>query len=80
MSFSSPRLNMFEVLCVILALLLGIVIAIQGLLGLIWGSSAHYSLSPVWGLVPFFFGWGIVRACCISLKFNAGNKSDEGAA
>jgi hypothetical protein len=75
MFISDPRLNLFDILCVILALLLGVLMVIQGLLGLIWGSWAHFTLPPILGLVPFFFGWGIVRACWVSLRLNARNKT-----
>lgn len=63
-------MNVFDKLCAAPAFLLGIGLLILGLLGLFAGCSAHFTLPPIFGVIPAFIGWGILRAVVVA--WNAG--------
>src|SRR5262245_3440379 len=54
-------MNAFDKLCALFAFLLGLVFIVLGVLGLIMGCRAYFTLPPVLGVLPAFVGWGIVR-------------------
>ncbi len=56
-------MNIFDKMCAVPAILLGVVFMFLGALGLFKGCNAHFALPPVLGVVPFFVGWGM----CVSL-------------
>jgi hypothetical protein len=54
-------MNWFDKICVGMAFVLGLTFLILGALGLFMGCKANFILPPVFGVIPAFFGWGIVR-------------------
>ncbi|NNJ27665.1 hypothetical protein [Alienimonas chondri] len=56
-------MSTFEKVCAAFAILLGGGLMLLGAVGLFLGSSANFTLPPVLGVAPFFFGYGI----CIPL-------------
>ena len=62
-------MNIFDKICAVLALLLGIVLGLLGVVGLFVGCNAHFSLPPILGVLPVFFGWGIVRSVGFAFKY-----------
>ena len=56
-------MNLFDKICAVPTIVLGVVFMALGAFGLIYGSNAHFSLPPILGGLPFFFGW----AMCIGL-------------
>ena len=62
------RMTLFDKICAVLALILGVVLLLLGAIGLFFGSSANFSLPPVLGCLPFFVGWGIFRSVLIAWR------------
>ena len=58
----------FDRICAVLAFLLGAVMLLLGVFGVFFGSNAHFTLPPILGGLPFFFGWGIVRPIWVAWK------------
>lgn len=52
----------FDRFCFVLAFGLGCALLVLGSLGLFLGCKAHFTLPPVFGVVPALVGWGITRA------------------
>ena len=61
-------MNIFDKICAVLAFCFGVVLILLGIPGLFIGCSAHFTLSPVLGLLPAFIGWGIVRPIVVAWK------------
>jgi len=59
-------MNVFDKLCAALAFVLGGLLLILGAIGLFAGCRANFSLPPVFGIIPAFVGWGIVRAVYVA--------------
>ena len=53
----------FDKVCACVAIPVGAVFLVLGLFGFFAGSSAHFTLPPIIGGLPFFLGW----AMCITL-------------
>jgi len=70
-------MNGFDRFCAVLAGLLAAVLMLMlmGVIGLFAGSSAHFSLPPVLGVLPAFVGWGIIRS--IMLAWNVDSKGSQ---
>lgn len=62
------RLNLFDKICAVLAFGLGVVLLILGLVGVIFGCNAHFTLPPILGALPVLFGWGIVKPVIVAWK------------
>ena len=59
-------LSAFDRFCAVLAFVLAIVLLLLGALGLFFGCKANFSLPPVFGVIPAFVGWGIMRAVMVA--------------
>lgn len=59
-------MNAFDRFCAVLAGILAVPLLILGVIGVFAGSSAHFSLPPILGVAPAFFGWGILRSVMIA--------------
>ena len=55
-------MNSFDKVCAAMAFALGLLFVAVGLFGTLFGCRAHFSLPPIFGVLPAFVGWGIVRA------------------
>ena len=55
-------MNWFDKICATMAFVLGLLFLIFGLVGLFTGCSANFVLPPIFGVIPAFVGWGILRA------------------
>ncbi len=56
-------MNTFDKICAVVTIPIGAVFMILGVVGLFMGSSAHFTLPPVLGGLPFILGWGM----CVTL-------------
>ena len=56
-------MNTFDKLCACLAIPIGAIFMLLGIVGLFTGARAHFTLPPLLGVLPFFLGW----AMCVSL-------------
>jgi len=56
-------MNLFDKICAVPTIVLGVVFMVLGAVGLFVGCNAHFTLPPILGGLPFFFGW----AMCIGL-------------
>ena len=63
---SMSHLNMFDRACAVLALLLGAIFILLGVLGLFAGCSAHFTLPPVLGAAPAFVAWGFIKPILVA--------------
>ena len=61
-----PRLSAFDYFCAVFAFGLGILLLILGACGLFVGCHGAFGLPPVFGCLPAFVGWGIVRAIFVA--------------
>jgi hypothetical protein len=64
------QLTIFDKICVALAIVLGMVLSILGLVGTVFGCTAHFTLDPLVGILPLFFGWGIVKAGLVAWRLS----------
>ena len=55
-------MNIFDRICAVLALALGVVLLVSGFVGIFVSMGLWYRLPPVLGIIPAFAGWGIVRS------------------
>jgi predicted permease len=60
------QINLFDKICAVAALLLGIIFVLFGTLGAIFGCNMWFALPPILGGLPVFFGWGIIRCIYVS--------------
>jgi hypothetical protein len=60
------KLNSFDRFCAVLAVALGIVFLLLGVVGFFFGSSANFTLPPLLGGLPALIGWGILRSVRIA--------------
>jgi hypothetical protein len=58
-------MTLFDKLCACLAIPVGAAFIVLGLIGLVAGCSAHFTLPPVLGVLPFFVGWPM---CVVLVK------------
>lgn len=67
-------MNVFDKICACFAIPVGAVFMLLGLVGLVSGSSAHFTLPPVLGGLPFFLGWAM---CVVLVKYwrNSGRRA-----
>lgn len=56
-------MNTFDKLCACLAIPIGAIFMVLGVMGLFTGAKAQFTLPPVLGCLPFFLGW----AMCVTL-------------
>ena len=68
------EMNWFDKICATLAFVLGIVFFIFGVVGLFTGCRFNFAISPGFGVVPAFVGWGIIRA--VWFGWSAHKRSD----
>ena len=59
-------MTIFDKMCAVLSIGIGVVFMFLGVIGLFIGASAHFTLPPVLGGLPFFLGWGM---CIPLIKF-----------
>ncbi len=59
-------MSVFDKLCAVAAVLLGVVFLLLGVIGLFLGCSANFTLPPILGALPAFVGWGIIRAVYVA--------------
>ncbi len=52
-------MNGFDKLCACLVIPIGICLMILGVIGVFAGASAHFTLPPILGGLPFFLGWAM---------------------
>ncbi|MCX6375597.1 MAG: hypothetical protein NTU88_06115 [Armatimonadetes bacterium] len=52
-------LSGFDKVCAALSIGVGVVFMGLGVIGLFIGASAHFTLPPILGALPFFLGWGM---------------------
>jgi hypothetical protein len=65
------KMNIFDKICIGVAFIMGVILLGLGVLGLFEGCNAHFSLPPLWGVIPAFVGWGIVRSVIVAWKSTA---------
>ena len=63
---ATPGMSGFDKFCAGMSFVLGAVLLILGVIGAFAGCSAHFTLPPVFGVLPAFVGWGIVRAVYVA--------------
>ncbi len=56
-------MTVFDKICACLAIPIGAIFMLLGVVGLFTGARAHFTLPPILGVLPFFLGW----AMCVSL-------------
>ena len=61
-------MNLFDKFCACLAFALGVVFLAIGILGLVFGARAQFTLPPILGALPALFGWGIVKSVVVAWK------------
>ncbi len=61
-------MNLFDKICAAPSFLLGVVLLLLGAIGLFTGCNANFSLPAVFGVIPAFVGWGIVRPIIIAWR------------
>ena len=64
-------MNLFDKICAACSFLVGVVFLFLGAVGLFQGCNAHFALPAVFGVIPAFIGWGIVRPILIAWKRSA---------
>jgi hypothetical protein len=52
-------MNGFDKLCACLSIPIGICFILLGIVGTFAGASAHFTLPPILGCLPFFLGWAM---------------------
>ena len=67
----------FDKICAALSIAVGAVFMVLGVIGLFVGASAHFTLPPVLGGLPFFLGWGM---CIPMVKYWKMSGRDNNAA
>jgi hypothetical protein len=60
--------NLFDRICAVPAMIIGIIFLILGILGLFTGCKANFTLPPILGVLPALVGWGITRSIWIAWK------------
>jgi len=58
-------MSTFDKLCSMLAIPIGALFMLLGIVGLFAGAKAAFTLPPVVGVLPFFLGWAM---CVVPLK------------
>jgi uncharacterized membrane protein YfcA len=67
-------MSTFDKVCACVAIPIGFVFMFLGVIGVFLGSSAHFTLPPILGGIPFFLGW----AMSITLiRFWSSGKADH---
>jgi hypothetical protein len=65
------EMNLFDKICCVPAVILGILLLLLGIPGLFTGCRANFSLPPILGIIPALVGWGIIRAVWLAWKKSA---------
>ena len=52
-------MTVFDKICAVLSIPIGVAFMILGGVGLFTGAKAHFTLPPIIGVLPFFLGWGM---------------------
>jgi hypothetical protein len=52
-------MNLFDKICACVAIPIGMIFLILGIIGFFAGSQAHFTLPPILGGLPFFLGWAM---------------------
>ena len=66
-------MSTFDKFCACIAIPIGFCFMALGAFGALFGSSAHFTLPPMLGVLPFFLGWAMsitLIRCCNSSKSN----------
>lgn len=71
------RMNLFDKICAVMAIILGGVFVLLGGLGVFMGCKAHFTLPPILGGIPLLVGWGIIKA--ILVAWHAGPEKTSGS-
>jgi hypothetical protein len=58
--------NLFDKICACLAIPVGAVFMVLGVVGLFTGASARFTLPAIAGGLPFFLGWAM---CVVLVKY-----------
>ena len=69
-------MNLFDKICAVIAIPIGIIMMMLGVVGLFVGSNAHFTLPPVLGGLPFFMGWAM--SITLIRFWSATNKQNQG--
>ena len=72
-------MNVFDKICAVPALALGVLFICLGVIGLFIGSRAWFSLPPGLGVLPAFVGWGIVKSVVVAWKAKPRSPAPEEA-
>jgi hydrogenase/urease accessory protein HupE len=67
-------MTVFDRVCSVLAIPLGFVLMVLGVLGLFGGVSAHFTLPPILGGLPFFVGWAMSITLLRFWRMTAGQR------
>ena len=67
-------MNLFDKICACLAIPVGLIFMLLGIFGFFAGSSAHFTLPPILGGLPFFLGWAM---CVCLIKFWNRDNADK---
>ena len=59
-------MSVFDKICAVPTIILGVVFMLLGAVGLIVGAKAHFTLPPILGGLPFFLGWAM---CVVLIKY-----------
>ena len=59
-------MNLFDRICAVLAMILGVVLLVLGIVGLFIGCKASFTLPPILGVLPALVGWGIAKSVWVA--------------
>jgi hypothetical protein len=71
------RMNAFDYFCAVFAFTLGIFLLLLGAIGLFVGCHGAFGLPPLFGCLPAFVGWGIVRAVYVAWNASRPAAADD---
>ena len=69
------RLNRFDKVCAVMAVALGVIFLLLGVVGLFVGCQANFTLPPLVGALPALIGWGILRS--VRIAWGSGHRDAE---
>jgi hypothetical protein len=67
--FQENHMNLFDKICAMFAFSLGVVMVLLGVFGVFFGCHANFTLPAVIGILPAFFGWGVIRSVYFGWQF-----------
>ncbi len=68
-------MNLFDRICAVLAMILGVVLLALGIVGIFIGCKASFTLPPILGALPALVGWGIAKSVWVA--WSVGRKPVE---